>query len=142
MGTDLDKLIKELEDVRRESVKVLCSLNDEQLDLKNERGRSVRAFVQTLVDHDNEHIQHLIRARRGVGSRRKEINRVLGEMMAARGELLGLIAGLEDENLDKDWEEGEWSIRNILEHMVQTERTYIMDNVQKIASQSTATSTG
>ena len=142
MGAELDKLIKELEDVRRESVKVLCSLNDEQLDLKNERGRSVRAFVQTLVDHDNEHIQHLIRARRGVGSRRKEINRVLGEMMAARGELLGLIAGLEDENLDKDWEEGEWSIRNILEHMVQTERTYIMDNVQKIASQSTATSTG
>ncbi|MSQ15431.1 MAG: hypothetical protein EXR50_06165 [Dehalococcoidia bacterium] len=133
MGAELDKLIKELEDVRRESAKVLANLSDEQLDLKNERGRSVRAFIQALADHDNEHVQHLIGARRGVGSRRKEVNRLLGEMMAARGQLLGLIAGLEDDNLDKDWKEGEWSIRNILEHMVQTERTYIMDNVQKLA---------
>ncbi len=132
MGTELDKLIKELEDVRKESIDTLSSLTDEQLDLKNERGRSVRAFLQALADHDKEHVQHLIRARRAVRSRRREIHRVLGELMAARGELLGLIVGLEDENLDKEWEEGEWSIRNILEHLVQTERAYIMDNVQKV----------
>ena len=138
MGAELDKLIKELEEVRKESVKILSSMSDEQLDLKNERGRSIRAFVQGLADHDLDHVQHLIRARRAVGSRRREINRALGELMSARGELMGLIAGLEDENLDKEWEEGEWSIRNILEHMVQTERTYIMDNVQKISGAATS----
>lgn len=133
MGDELNKLIKELDEVRTETFRYISTLSEEDLDLKNERGRSIRSWLQALADHDKEHIQHLIRARRAVGSRRSEINRLLSEAMASRGELLGLIAALPDEALDKEWQEGEWSIRNIIQHMGQTERTYIMDQVQKTA---------
>lgn len=134
MGAELDKLLKELEEVRAETFKHISTLSDEDLDLRNERGRSVRSWLQALSDHDKDHIQHLIRARRAVGSRRGETHRLLAEVMASRGELMGLIAGLPDEALDKEWQEGEWSIRNIIEHMAQTERIYIMDQVQKTVS--------
>ena len=125
MGAETKRLLSELAVARQETLALLEGLADDQLDARNERGRSVRGFLQGMVDHDLEHVQHLIRARRGAGSRRTEVHRMIAELEAARGELLGTLAALDDEALDKDWEEGEWPIRKILEHLIETERNYI-----------------
>lgn len=125
MGEGLDELLDQLYAVRQETMNLLTKTSDADLDNKTERGLTLRRVLQMLTDHDDEHLQHILRARRAVGARRGEIHRLMGEMQAARGELIGNVMGLTPEQLDKEWEEGEWAIRQILIHMVDTERSYM-----------------
>ncbi|MCD6520762.1 MAG: DinB family protein [Anaerolineae bacterium] len=51
--------------------------------------------------------------------------RLLARAQEAYGELLGALVGLDDEALDRCPEAGEWSIREILEHVLAAQRFYL-----------------
>lgn len=85
--------------------------------------------------HHSDHLQHILKARRAIGSPRTETVRALAEMQAARAELVTSLLGLSDEDLGRDCSEGrelgnlqprgakepEYTIRRIAEHVVEME---------------------
>ncbi len=124
---------------RAELLAALDDISPEELDRRSASGRSLRQMLHLLADHESDHVFHLMRARRGAGSRVNEVHRLLAELSEVRGRLLGNLAGLRQEHLDAEWEDGEWTIRQIVEHLAETERHWA-EQVQKLRQTAQETS--
>jgi len=96
---------------------------------------TIRRLIHRISTHHDDHLQHILKARRAIGSPRSESVRALAEMQAARAELVTSLLGLNDEDLTRDCSEGqelgnlqprgerepEYTIRRIAEHVVEME---------------------
>jgi DinB family protein len=142
MDTELRKLISRLEAQRREAMDLLMGLTDEQLGLPytkepmEEGPFTIRRLIHRITTHHDDHLQHLLKARRMIGAPRSEVVRALAEMQAARAELVTNLLGLTDEDLARDCSEGQelgnlqprsdqeprYTIRRIAEHVVEMEQ--------------------
>lgn len=120
-GQEVKALLAELESRRKELLACLSELTPEQLNAQDDRGRSIRENMHRIVDHDKDSHQHLMAMRRGVGSEQNTVNRLLELIQASGGELAANLAGLEDEYLDKEWQSGEWTIRQLLDHLTRAD---------------------
>lgn len=113
MDTEVRKLISTLEAQRRQAMDLLMELTDDQLDLPyaedpGEDGPfTIRRLIHRISTHHNDHLQHILKARRVIGSPRSETVRALAEMQAARAELVTSLLGLNDEDLTSDCSEGQ-----------------------------------
>ena len=85
---------------------------------------NVRFYFYRLIAHEAEHTVHLIKTLAGLGMKQSEAQLILRNLQAARGELEGLLLGLSDEDLDRVPAEGEWAPRRVLEHIIETEKSY------------------
>ncbi len=142
MDTEVRKLITRLEAQRREAMELLSSLTDDQLGMPyedrppGEEGPfTIRRLVHRISTHHHDHLQHVLKARRAMGSPRSETVRALAEMQTARTELLTSIMDLSDEDLVRDCsedkemgnlhprggQEPEYTIRRIVEHVMEME---------------------
>jgi hypothetical protein len=141
VDTEVRKLISSLEAQRRQAMDLLMGLTDDQLALPyteepGEEGPfTIRRLLHRISTHHQDHIQHLLKARRIIGSPRSEVVRALAEMQAARAELVTNLLGLSDEDLARDCSEGQelgnlqprggqppaYTIRRIAEHVVEME---------------------
>ena len=141
MDTKLRKLIGTLEAQRQEAMDLLLDLTDDQLGLPyaddpGEEGPfTIRRLIHRISTHHHDHVQHILKARRTIGSPRSETVRALAEMQAARAELVNSLLGLSDEDLHRDCSEGqelgnlqprseqepEYTIWRIAEHVVEME---------------------
>ena len=141
MDTDIWTLISRLNAQRQQAMDLLMALTDADLDITytddpGEEGPfTIRRLLHRITTHHQDHIQHLLKARRIIGSPRSETVRALAEMQAARAELLTNLLGLSDEDLKRDCSEGEalgnlqprggqepeYTIRRIVEHVVEME---------------------
>ncbi len=99
-----------------------------------DRPMPIRTMFLQMVGHDVEHTVQAIKTRRDLGMPQTEAQLTLASLQEVRGQLEGLLIGLSDEDLDKA-PEGEWSIRQVLEHFVQTEDFYSSRIDQALASQ-------
>jgi hypothetical protein len=120
-GQDVKRLLAEWESKRKELLAVLSELTPEQLNAQADGGRSVREMMHRVVDHDRDSCQYLMAMRRGVGVQQNDVNRLLCQIQAAQGELAANLAGLADEYLDKEWQSGEWTIRQLLDHIARVD---------------------
>lgn len=141
MDTQVRKLIGTLEAQRRQAMDLLMGLTDDQLGLPyteepgEEGPLTIRRLIHRISTHHNDHLQHILKARRAIGSPRSETVRALAEMQAARAELVTSLLGLSDEDLARDCSEGRelgnlqprgeqepaYTIRRIAEHVVEME---------------------
>ncbi len=141
MDTALRELIDKLEAQRREAMDLLLGLTDDQLDLPytgdpmEEGPLTIRRLIHRITTHHQDHVQHLLKARRLVGAPRSETARALAEMQVARAELVANLLGLSEEDLARDCSEGQelgnlqprgereprYTIRRIAEHVVEME---------------------
>jgi hypothetical protein len=141
VDTEVRKLISMLETQRRQAMDLLMSLTDDQLGLPYTEGPeeegpfTIRRLIHRISTHHHDHIQHILKARRMIGSPRSETVRALAEMQAARAELVASLLGLSDADLTRDCSEGqelgnlqprgeqepEYTIRRIAEHVVEME---------------------
>lgn len=113
---------------RTELLAALDGLSPEDLERRlPDGGRNLRQIVHLIADHESDHIYHLLRARRGAGARVNEVHRLLAELAEVRGRLLANLSGLGDNHLDQEWEDAEWTVRQIVEHLVETERHWISE---------------
>jgi len=125
---ELNRFIAELQAQRERAMALLSSLTDGQLDLIFETDEAteegpftIRRLLHRITTHHKDHLRHLLKARQAIGSPRSELARILAEMQAARAELVASLIGLSDEDLDKPWQEGEWTVRQIVLHIVEME---------------------
>ncbi len=142
MDTQVRQLVKELEAQRRAAMELLLGLSDDQLDLpydENPEGEegsfTIRRLLHRITTHHHDHIQHILKVRRTMGSPRSETVRALTEVQAARVELVTSLMDLSDEDLLRDCSEGQelgnlqprraqepvYNIRRIVEHVVDME---------------------
>ena len=88
-----------------------------------DRQMPIRLMMLQMVGHDVEHTVQAIKTLRDLGIVQTEAQMNLARLQEVRGQLEGLVIGLSDEDLDRA-PEGEWSMRQVLEHFMSTEDFY------------------
>ncbi len=89
------------------------------------RWTSVRRLLLRLGDHLRDHTTQLAEAREAIGAAPTMPQRILAQAMIAQGYLLGAMVGLRDEDLDTPPAPGEWTARQVLEHILSTQAGYL-----------------
>ena len=119
--------VEQLQAIQEDIRKELTTLERSTLLLQtdNARWNTVRRVVLRFGDHLREHTTQLIAAREDIGDRQTMPQRMLAQAEESYGRLMGSLIGLDDESLDRAPEPGEWSPRQILEHMVQVQELYL-----------------
>ena len=119
--------LAQVEAIQREILEELASL--ERAELKyatdSQRWNTVRRVMLRFGDHLREHTTQLVAARESINALQSMPQRLLARAQEAYGALLGAVVGLQDEHLDQTPEPGEWSVRQILEHMISTQKDYL-----------------
>ena len=124
MDPDLEELLTRMRKVREETLKSLEDLGEDELLLPcTERG-NIRQVIELLIWHERDHYGQLYKNRRDTKVGHKSINLLMSELMAARGMVEGMMLGLTSEELDMAPKEGEWSIRQVAEHLMETEKRF------------------
>ena len=109
---------------------------DSQMDAAGDWGdrkMPIRLMTFQLLGHEVEHTIQAVKTLRDLGIVQTEAQLIMGRLQQARGQLEGLLIGLSDEDLDRA-PEGEWSMRQVLEHFMQTEDFYLDRIEQAMAS--------
>ena len=145
--SEAKKLIKELQSSMNETLDKLYELSDEQLDNPCSHGCAMGQGVRGLLVHNIEHermhlgqIAHVrfqLRAMQGA-----HIHRLLAEWLRDRTALAASLIGLPDEAMDTRYEEGEWSVRENVEHVLYWERDSVDHLVREQKLGSTPASHG
>ena len=121
-------IVGELRASRAELQQKLSGVTEEQMltTISRQQGGdvNVRFYFYRFIAHEAEHTVHLIKTLAGLGMKQSEAQLILRNLQAARGELEGLLLGLSDEDLDRVPAEGEWAPRRVLEHIIETEKSY------------------
>lgn len=123
----IKKLLDEIAAARAETIAQLAALGKAEMRYKtdNTRWNTVRRVLLRFGDHMREHTTQLIAAREDIGAAPTMPQRILAQGQQAYGYFLGSVIGLTDEDLDQVPAEGEWTIRQVLEHLLQTEKWYL-----------------
>ena len=97
-----------------------------------QRQMPIRTMFYQLMNHEVEHTVHAVKTLRDLGIAATEAQLILRRLQEARGQLEGLLVGLSDEDLDRA-PDGEWTIRQVLEHFMETEDIYLPRIEQALA---------
>ncbi len=109
-----------------ELVKSLMSVPESQMGevaAWGQRQMPLRSMFYQLINHEIEHTVHAVKTLRDLGIAQSEAQAILGRLEEARGRLEGVLLGISDEDFDRA-PEGEWSMRQVLEHIMETEDSY------------------
>lgn len=127
--TDLVAALNELRSVRRDTVRALAGLPPAALTRPTPwRGATadIRFLLLRLADDDLMRTVQLEAALTNAGHIPTEAHRILAAAVALRGRLIGSLAGLAPMQFDQGWDEGEWSVRRVLGHVIATDRRYLI----------------
>jgi len=113
--------------IQREMLDEFTDLPREELRYAadNVRWNTVRRVLLRLGDHVREHTTQLVAAREDIGANPTMPQRMLARACADYGAFVGAVVGLEDEALDQVPEPGEWTPREIIEHMITIQAWYL-----------------
>jgi len=127
MNHEVSRLLAEIAAARAETMAQLTQLAREELRFKtdNWRWNTVRRVLLRFGDHMREHTTQLVAAREAIGAAHTMPQRILARGQEAYGEFLGSVVGLTDDALDQAPAPGEWTIRQVLEHLRDTEKWYL-----------------
>ncbi|HEY66589.1 MAG TPA: DinB family protein [Caldilineae bacterium] len=123
----LDALLAEIRALRDQTLSELTSMTEEEFAYRTEMPRwdDVRRVLLRFGDHMREHATQVAGTRDAIGRGPTMPQRILAEAEVAWGRMLAAIVGLTDEDLDKAPPDGGWSIRQVLEHVRDTEKAYL-----------------
>ena len=125
--TKVTEVLEQMRASRQRILEQLKGVAEEQMLAEAEwsqRQVTVRFMFYRLITHEVEHTVHLLKTLDSLGIAQSEAELILRRLQATRGELEGLLMGLSDEELDRVPTEGEWSVRQVLEHITDTEERY------------------
>lgn len=138
MSESLQLLLDSTRGARRVAFDGLMDLPEDHLDKMTRWGygpADARYLALRFSDHEEEHaiqVEHLLRAE--FGWQPSKVQLVLGVAERTRGDLLAAITGLSDDDLDiaPHTPAGEWTLRQILMHLVATEHSYRVNTLYAV----------
>ena len=121
------RYLASLAEIQQEILAELTELSRHELTYATDNGRwnTVRRVMLRFGDHLREHTTQLIAARETIGAEQSMPQRMLARAQEASGVLLGAMVGLTDEALDRVPDEGEWTPRQVLEHIITIQELYL-----------------
>ena len=121
------EMLETMRERRAKTLEQVLSVPEEQMLAPakyGDRDVNVRFMFYRLVTHQIEHTIHLTKTLNALGITQGEAGVILKSLQVASGELEGLIVGLTDEDLDRSPGEGDWTLREVLEHILSAEKSY------------------
>ncbi len=124
--TELDQMIKEIRSARERTLQSLADVEQDEflLPTTDERWTELRRVLLRFGDHLREHTNQIQGVRSDIDRTPTMAERILARAEESWGQLLAATVGLQDDDLDVIPRKGEWSIRQILEHILRTEIYY------------------
>jgi uncharacterized damage-inducible protein DinB len=127
-SSDAERAIARLQAERAATLRMLLRLPDEDCSRKVSwwgREQSINQRLRAFTSHALDHFQHLHRLLQARGRPFTEAQLLLMKAHAAQAEFEAMVLALTDEEFAAGGPvEGDWSARQVVEHMVDTEREY------------------
>ena len=128
--SEAQRLISELQTSITETIAKLDDLTDAHLDHDCSHGCAmgdgVRGLLVHNIDHERMHLGQVHDTRfRQKTMQRNYVARLMAEWVRERAALAAALVGLNDGELDVRLEEGEWTIRETIEHILYWERNSV-----------------
>lgn len=126
--TELNAKLEQIRAVRCEVLDLLQDAPDADAALATPELRLWRNLGIVLLrfgDHMREHGNQIAGARQATGAGLSDVQRKLAEAEKAWGDLLGAVVGLTDADLDRVPDEGAWTVRETLDHILAAEENYL-----------------
>ncbi|MEZ4524057.1 MAG: DinB family protein [Thermomicrobiales bacterium] len=126
-GATIDDFIQMLDDSREVSLERLLGLTDEELRAPTYWfgiDCDLRFRLMRFAQHEREHTAQIRKWRVQTGKTFSEAARFMGMTWQRNGRLEGILCGAPDDALDRDPGNGDWPIRQILEHIGSAERYF------------------
>jgi hypothetical protein len=134
--------VAKLQTERAKTLRELLPLADEACRQRVEwygRPQTVNAQLRGFTGHVHDHFQHLHRLLQARGHMMTEAQLLLIQANAAMAEFEALVLSLDDDAFEATGPvEGDWSARQILEHVIDNERKYRENIVTGLAAQAAA----
>ena len=129
---DVHELVQRLEDSMKESfgkiVNIPSSYVDQPCRHGCARGGTVWHLMTHNIEHERMHTGQIVGVRDAMERLQQDKKyRLLAELYVARAMLIASLIDLEDSDLDQVSKDGEWTIREIVEHVIYWDRDSIDD---------------
>lgn len=129
LGRSLDRY----ERLRQDLAAACLELGPAVLDARTSEGkRTIRLLLTRECTHEMSHVEQIRACRETIGRfPYSELELLLMRAAEARGHVLASMIGLSDDEMQVHPAEGEWSIKEVLEHLVSVEERRL-DEVQRL----------
>jgi len=146
-AADLGTLLDAFQDARERALDVLVHLDEagwRREGVSPSRGAlTVEAYVATMADHDTEHLRqiHDVRETLGLPPKRCEARLALSmpglgvALRATPERLAGEAAGLDAGALRHRPGEGEWSLKEVMAHLLHVETALFLPRLRRMATE-------
>ena len=121
------EMLDSMREQRSRTYQRLQNVTEEQMlapTTYGDRQVNARFMFYRLIAHEVEHTVHLAKTLQSLGIAQSEAGLILKNLQAARGELEGMLVGLTSEDLDRVPAEGDWPVRQVVQHILDTEESY------------------
>ena len=126
----LHAALTDLRSSRHETLRAVAGLDAALLGTRPAPWRGAQAELRHLVlrlaDDDLMRAVRLEAALAAAGHVPSGPQRILAHAQRLRGRLQGSLTGLTAAQFDQGWGDGEWSVRQVLGHMIATDRRYLI----------------
>ena len=122
-----DAMNKQLRSVTEDQMEIIAKWDQQEMPVRN--------VFYRLVTHELDHTVHMVKTLKQLDISVNEAEMIITTLQEARGKLEGLLVSISDENFDKA-PDGEWSPRQVLQHIVDVEESYTrrIDQAIRISS--------
>lgn len=139
-ASEARRLIRELQAAMNATLDRLYALADPDLDAACTHPcghgpggtTSIWHLLANDIDHEKMHAGQILNARHDLRLMQTQPQRLLAEWLRERAALIGSLIGLPDEALDLRLREGEWSFRDVVEHVIYWEQDSIGAGLQDL----------
>jgi uncharacterized damage-inducible protein DinB len=144
-ASDLSTLVAAFASARTEMVKILGALDEagwQREGVSPSRGPlTVESYARSTDSHDTEHLRQIqdVRARFGLRPKRCEARaplptaELVAALTAAAGRLRAVAAGLDDTQRRHRPAPGEWSLNEVMAHLLHVETEVFLPRLQRMA---------
>lgn len=124
---ELLTFLGEIRAVREQTLSELVNLTEEDFATPTDMVRwdDVRRVLLRFGDHMREHSNQLEGARYAIDRGPTMPQRMLAEGEVAWGKLLAATVGLDDQDMDALPNDGSWTVRQVLQHILESEQGYL-----------------
>jgi len=141
MAGETRRLIRELQESMNRTLDRLYELAEDSLEQPcshpcghgADGTTSIWHLLANDIDHEKMHAAGILNARHDLRLMQTQTQRLLGEWLKERAALIGALVGLNDADLDVRLREGEWSFREMVEHVLYWEDDSIAAGLHDLA---------
>ncbi len=127
LSTERERIVRELAQLSEDDCRLPAQWAGTQ--------RTVNFLLRAYSLHELDHLQHLHKLLAARGRTFSEAQILLSKAQALRGELLALLLSLSDDEFEASGPgEGDWSARQLAEHLAQVDQTYARSIREAVAA--------